>query len=98
MTQRRPITSVSEVVREDELPRFRLNFNLLEILFKPRRKLRPEREPPVPVLNPQQCRLVVQIIRGDNLPLRKSRCVSLMPKSSIFVQEMERKKECVSVS
>ena len=76
MTQRRPITSVSEVVREGELPAFRFNFNLLELLFKPRRKLRPEREPPVPVMNPQRCRLVVQIIRGDNLPIRKSRCVN----------------------
>lgn len=46
---------------------------ILQILFAPRRKLRPERteRAPVTIVPQQKCELLIQINRGFNIPNRK---------------------------
>lgn len=67
------IFHVSEVVREDALPVIQANNDLLNALFKPRRNLRVERAPPKPVASPSACRLVVNVVRGQNFPVHRQR-------------------------
>ena len=61
---------VSEIVREYSLSLLTQGLNL-DWLFKPRRPLRPIRQYFQPTVNPESCRLVIQISHARNLSVRK---------------------------
>jgi len=69
---------VSEVVREhriDFLPCFSFS---LRSLFQPRRRLRPHKNYFSTSVNPDQCKIIVQVLQCRNLPVRKQRVVAPM--------------------
>jgi len=65
------IYSVEEVVNEQPLPDLQVDLQLFDRLFERRRVLRPKRAAPKPIQAPNACNVVVQVIKGQNLPVRK---------------------------
>ncbi|KAI8925641.1 hypothetical protein BC831DRAFT_263275 [Entophlyctis helioformis] len=66
--------SVDDFVREERLVAPPEQANPLELLFRPRRPLNPVRADRCveATASPEACRIVVQVLRGWNLPVRKS--------------------------
>ncbi len=48
-----------------------MSIEALNWLFEPRRKLKVKRNPLVHVTEPKNCAIVIQVIRAQNLPVRK---------------------------
>lgn len=62
-----------QAVREPAPAFLNFNFSSLQALawiFEPRRLLRPTRLGPLPTANPRRCRLMVQVVRGQNIPVQ----------------------------
>jgi len=62
---------LGDIVKEMQLPEFKLSLDFLMELFVPRRKLRPTRRTRKAITTrPDRCNLVIQVIRAYNLPVR----------------------------
>jgi len=72
-SQRKNDIPVSRVVKEGSLPVFSLNFDMLANLFEPRRKLKPmAKQRKAASLNVEKAAIFVQIVRGINVPVRRT--------------------------
>lgn len=65
------IHDVAEVVNERDLPVFSVNTSWLNTLFEKRRDLRPKRETHRIMAAPKSCNIVVQVVKGQNMPVRR---------------------------
>ena len=66
-------TTVDDYVREEKISMQALQRNPFEMLFNPNRKLNPPRSDRSQMASacPESCKLVVQVIKGYNIPTRK---------------------------
>ena len=64
------IHSVSEVVNEEFAPEFSIDVDAISKWIAPSRKLRVQTVVREPAANPSSCRVVVQVVRAANIPIR----------------------------
>jgi coiled-coil and C2 domain-containing protein 2A len=68
---RQEINDVRELVKEIETPEINFGLGLIAEFLAPRRKLHIERAPLKTIANPSSCNVVMQLIRGENFPVRR---------------------------
>jgi hypothetical protein len=65
------VHDIAEVVNELELPVLSVDMAWLNKLFEKRRDLRPKRDVHKAVSAPKSCNIVIQVVKGQNMPVRK---------------------------